>query len=43
LDPQTGQVTPLFNPRLQQWIEHFRREPKAPCGQTTDSGPPTAS
>ena len=24
LDPQTGQVTPLFNPRLQQWMEHFR-------------------
>jgi hypothetical protein len=22
-DPQTGQVVPIFNPRLEAWIEHF--------------------
>jgi len=22
-DPQTGAFTPLFNPRAQQWSEHF--------------------
>ena len=22
-DPQTGVLTPFFNPRLQQWEEHF--------------------
>lgn len=22
-DPETGELTPLFNPRTQQWIEHF--------------------
>jgi len=24
IDPETGAVTPLFNPRRQQWSEHFR-------------------
>lgn len=24
LDPQTGEIVPLFNPRKQQWYEHFR-------------------
>ncbi|HMQ52466.1 MAG TPA: HNH endonuclease signature motif containing protein [Anaerolineae bacterium] len=24
LDPQTGQITPLFNPRTQNWFSHFR-------------------
>ena len=24
LDPETGQPTPLFNPRQQNWFEHFR-------------------
>jgi hypothetical protein len=24
VDPQTGLVTTLFNPRTQQWAEHFR-------------------
>lgn len=24
LDPETGQLTPFFNPRTQQWNEHFR-------------------
>ena len=23
IDPQTGQVVPLFHPRRQQWIDHF--------------------
>lgn len=23
MDPETGQTTPLFNPRLQPWSEHF--------------------
>jgi hypothetical protein len=25
-DPLTGQLTPFFNPRQQQWEEHFRLE-----------------
>lgn len=25
-DPLTGQLTPFFNPRRQQWAEHFRLE-----------------
>ena len=24
IDPQTGELTPLFNPRRQRWAEHFR-------------------
>ncbi len=24
LDPETGQIVPLFNPRLQNWFDHFR-------------------
>lgn len=23
IDPQTGHVTPLFNPRLERWTDHF--------------------
>lgn len=26
LDPDTDQLTPLFNPRRQQWEDHFRLE-----------------
>ena len=26
LDPVTGRLTPFFNPRTQQWQEHFRIE-----------------
>ncbi len=26
IDPDTGSVTPLFHPRTQQWMEHFRME-----------------
>ena len=25
-DPETGQITPFFNPRTQIWTEHFRLE-----------------
>ena len=24
IDPETGQLVPLFNPRTQSWFEHFR-------------------
>jgi hypothetical protein len=24
LDPETSEIVPLFNPRTQKWIEHFR-------------------
>lgn len=24
LDPETGHLTPFFNPRTQRWVEHFR-------------------
>jgi len=24
LDPETGQLTPFFNPRTQKWSDHFR-------------------
>jgi hypothetical protein len=24
IDPDSGEETPLFNPRLQAWTEHFR-------------------
>lgn len=24
IDPETGRLVPLFNPRLQRWSEHFR-------------------
>lgn len=23
IDPETGEIAPLFNPRLQRWAEHF--------------------
>jgi hypothetical protein len=23
-DPETGEIVPLFNPRMQDWFEHFR-------------------
>jgi hypothetical protein len=26
VDPLTGKVVPLFNPRTQRWAEHFRLE-----------------
>jgi HNH endonuclease len=24
LDPLTGEITPLFNPRMHNWVEHFQ-------------------
>ncbi len=40
IDPQTDKITPLFNPRSQQWREHFRFDsasiiPLTPEGRTT--------
>jgi hypothetical protein len=43
LDPETGQTAPLFNPRLQEWRDHFRWshddstviEPITPTGRAT--------
>jgi hypothetical protein len=40
IDPETGQLTPFFNPRMQQWKEHFRIEeakilPLTPEGRVT--------
>jgi hypothetical protein len=39
-DPETGQITPLFNPRQQVWNDHFRLEsariiPLSPEGRVT--------
>jgi hypothetical protein len=41
-DPQTGQLSPLFNPRAHAWPEHFAREGQringlTPEGRTTVS------
>ncbi len=40
IDPETRQLTPFFNPRLQQWSDHFRLEggiiiPLTPEGRVT--------
>jgi len=40
LDPQTGLLTPLYNPRHDQWSDHFRLagaiiEPLTPAGRGT--------
>lgn len=40
LDPQTGLITPLFNPRLQAWAAHFQADagrllPLTPEGRAT--------
>ena len=40
LDPETGQLTPFFNPRTQEWGDHFRLEaalivPLTPEGRVT--------
>ncbi len=40
LDPATGAVTPLFNPRAARWAQHFRLdgaliEPLTPSGRAT--------
>jgi hypothetical protein len=40
IDRETGQLTPLYNPRTQNWDEHFRLsgpmiEPLTPAGRVT--------
>jgi hypothetical protein len=40
IDPATGRITPLFNPRRQEWRRHFRLEgpqimPKTASGRAT--------
>lgn len=35
-DPQTGQLSPLFNPRTQVWTEHFTDESKSIIGLTPE-------
>lgn len=40
IDPQTGQIVPLFHPRRDRWVEHFRlagarAEPLTPTGRVT--------
>jgi hypothetical protein len=40
IDPQTGQITPLFHPRRDRWLDHFRVvggriEPLTPTGRAT--------
>jgi hypothetical protein len=35
-DPQTGQLSPLFNPRTQVWIEHFTDEGNSIIGLTPE-------
>ncbi|MEG4027627.1 MULTISPECIES: HNH endonuclease signature motif containing protein [unclassified Microcoleus] len=40
IDPETRQLTPFFNPRVQEWSDHFRLEggaivPRTPEGRVT--------
>jgi hypothetical protein len=40
IDPETGEITPLFDPRKQNWEEHFERREawiigRTPTGRTT--------
>lgn len=40
IDPETGQITPLFHPRRDRWLDHFRAiggriEPLTPTGRAT--------
>lgn len=40
IDPQTGALAPLYNPRLEMWTSHFspkkgRIEPLTPAGRVT--------
>ena len=42
VDPQTGRIVPLFNPRLHSWIEHFQLDgahiiPESENGRATVS------
>lgn len=36
LDPGTGQVVPIFNPRVQSWQEHFRWDGERVGGLTAN-------
>jgi hypothetical protein len=41
IDPQTGQIVPLFNPRTQSWHEHFNLDgaviiARSPSGRATE-------
>ena len=33
-DPETGQKTPIFNPRMDQWVDHFEFEGYRLVGRT---------
>jgi hypothetical protein len=40
IDPQSGQIIPLFHPRRDRWVDHFRLvgsriEPLTPTGRVT--------
>jgi len=35
IDPDSGAIVPLFNPRTQRWAEHFRLAGAEIVGQTT--------
>lgn len=40
IDPETGAITPLFHPRRDRWLDHFRLvgariEPVTPTGRVT--------
>lgn len=35
IDPNTGAETPIFNPRTQEWLEHFYWEGETAVGLTT--------
>jgi hypothetical protein len=41
IDPQTGDLVPLFHPRLQKWSDHFRIEQATIVGRT-ETGRATA-
>ena len=34
IDPDTSEVTPLFHPRREQWVDHFARDTARIVGQT---------
>lgn len=42
IDPQTGEVTPLFNPRVQQWDGHFELHPDGTIDPYTAEGRATS-
>jgi hypothetical protein len=42
IDPHTGKVTLLFNPRTQQWRDHFRLQADGTISARTAAGRATA-